>query len=63
MKYVVLNNDNTIRQVSEALGETEPIDSIKTRVESAGFRLVEVAGDIDPSSVYNPSTGEFENIV
>jgi len=60
MRYVVLNEDNTIRQVSEALGDVEPIADLRARVESKGFRLIEVDGDVNPSCTYNEGTGEFD---
>ena len=60
MRYVVLNPDNSISQVSEALGETDTLEEIRARVEGEGLRLIEVDEDVNPSCIYNVETGEFD---
>jgi len=60
MKFAIINtNDGKIRQINEALGNTETIEEINARLPE-GRRAIECGIEVGLEHIYNSETGQFE---
>lgn len=59
MRFAIINEDGTIRQLNEVFGGTDTLEDINARLPE-GQQAIECGQGVTLDHRYNADTGEFE---